>query len=106
MEILCRPVDAAERQRRDIRADQHQVGVKLLHDVELALGAVEGPGALLIRNALELAERLEQGDRQTAMAHQAADSSRDAVEGLALLLQNLQRTQTAIGTTPLMAGGE
>ena len=62
-------VDAAQRHRRDVGADQHQVGAELLHQVELALGPVEGAGALRLRHALEIAERLEQGDLQPEVAH-------------------------------------
>ncbi len=56
-------VDAAQRDRRDVGADQHQVGAQLLHHVELAFRPVERARALRLGQAFEIAERLEQGDR-------------------------------------------
>ena len=52
-------VDPAERSRRDVGADQHQVRPERLHDVELPLRAVEGARALRLGHALEIAKRLE-----------------------------------------------
>ena len=75
-EVVGGAVDAAERGRRDVGADQHQVGAERLHDVELALGAVEGARALRLRHALEVAERLEDGDAQPGVADHPADLGR------------------------------
>ena len=73
VEVGGRAVDPAERDRRDVGADQHQVGAELLHHVELALGAVEGAAALRLGQPLEIAERLEQGDLEARVAHHAPD---------------------------------
>ncbi|MBP1842853.1 hypothetical protein J2046_001107 [Rhizobium petrolearium] len=59
MEIRRRPVDPAERDWRDIRANKQQLGAELLHNVELALGAVEGSLPVGRRHALEIAKGLE-----------------------------------------------
>ncbi|MNZ18563.1 hypothetical protein D3C78_355780 [compost metagenome] len=48
-----------------VAAHQHQVGAQLLHQVELALGAVEVLLQAVAAAALEVAERLEQGDGNT-----------------------------------------
>ena len=77
-------------------ADQHEVGAELLHQVELALGAVEGLGAQRLGQAFEIAERLEQGDLEPVVAHHAADIARAAVEGDEILLEDLD---------PVVAGG-
>ena len=74
-------VDAAERDRGGVRADEDQVGAELAHQVELALGAVEGAGALRLGHALEVAERLEEGEREAGVADHAADLGRGGVVG-------------------------
>ena len=90
-------VDAAERDRRDAGADQHQVGAELLHDIELALGAVEGAAALRLGQALEVAERLEQRDREAGVARHPADVARRAVEGEEVVLENLDAVEARGG---------
>ena len=44
---------------RDRAADQEQPGAQAVHQLELALGAVEGAGAQGLGQALEVAERLQ-----------------------------------------------
>jgi hypothetical protein len=46
----------------DIAAHQHQVGAQLLHQVELALGAVEVLLQAVAAAAFKITKRLEQGD--------------------------------------------
>ena len=89
MEIGRGPVDAAERERRDIAAHQQHVGAELGHDVEFALGAVEGAFALRVRHALEIAERLQCDKLQAEVADALADIGRRAVEGQKIVLENL-----------------
>ena len=96
-EIGGRAVDAAERQRRDVGADKHQIGAELLHQVELALGAVEGARALRLRHALEIAERLEQRDLQPMVAHHPADLGGRAVEGQEVVLEDLDAVEAGRG---------
>ena len=67
-EIRCGAIDAAERGRRNVAADQQQVGLQFLHQVELALGAGEIAGALRLGHALEIAERLERADAKPEIA--------------------------------------
>ena len=64
-------VDAADAVRRDVGADQQQVAAQLLHQVELALRAGEGAGALVAGHALEVAERLEGDDLHAEVGHHA-----------------------------------
>jgi len=90
-------VDAAERQRRDVGADQHEVGTQLAHQVELALGALEGAGALRLRHTLEVTERLEQHDLQPVVAHQLARLARRAVEGQEVVLEDLDAVEAGGG---------
>ena len=92
-EIGGRAVDAAERQRRDVGADEHQIGAELAHQVELALGAVEGARALRLRQALEIAERLEQRDLEAVVADHPADLGRRAVEGQEVVLEDLDAVE-------------
>jgi hypothetical protein len=48
--------------RLGVAADQDHLGAELLHDVELALGALEIAGALRLGHRLEVAERLVEVD--------------------------------------------
>ncbi len=93
-EIVGGAVDAAERERRDVGADEHQVGAELLHQVELALGPIEGARPLRLRQALEIAERLEQRDLEPVVAHHAADLRWRAVEGEEVVLEDLDAVET------------
>jgi hypothetical protein len=89
VEIGRRPFDAAKRYRRDIRADQEKIGAELLHDVELALGPVEGASPQRFRHALEIAERLEQGDLEPIIAHHPPDIRRRPVKRQKVVLEDL-----------------
>ena len=80
--------------RRDGRADQHQVGAKLLHDIEFPLGAVEGAASLRFGQPLEVAERLKQGDRQTGVARHRADVAGRTVERQKVVLEDLDAIET------------
>ena len=72
----------------DIATDQQKVGAELLHDVELAFGAVHVAGALRLRHRLEVAERLEAGDRQAEAFCQIAHVLRRAVERKKVVLED------------------
>jgi hypothetical protein len=96
-EIRSSPVDAAERDRRHIGADQHEIGAEFLHHIELALGAIEGPRALRLRQALEVAERLEQRDLEPGLAHHAADLPGRSVEGEEIVLEDLDAVEARGG---------
>ncbi len=60
-------LDIRQRQRRGVRAHQHQAHAEGRHQVELALGAVEVAPVLRVGHALEIAEWLEQFDDQPAL---------------------------------------
>ena len=96
-EIIRGAVDPAERKGRDVGANQHQIGAELLHDVELALGAVEGAATLWFRHALEVAEWLEERDRQAGVAHHPPDLARRSVEGQEVVLENLDAVEARRG---------
>ena len=93
MEIGGRAVDAAEGQRRDVGADQHQVGAEFLHQVELALRPVEGAAAMRLGHALEIAEGLEERDFEPVVADHAADFGGRAVEGEEVVLEDLDAVE-------------
>ena len=96
-EIRRGAVDAAERGRRNIAADQQQIGLQFLHQVELALGPGEIAGALRLRHALEIAKRLERADRKTEIAAELADVARAAVERQQVVLENLDGVEAGGG---------
>src|SRR5437773_167643 len=58
-EIRRGAINAAERGRRNIAADQQQIGLQFGHQVEFALGSCEVSGALRFGHAFEIAKRLE-----------------------------------------------
>ncbi len=93
LEIVGGPVDAAECGRRDVGADQHEVGAQLAHQVELALGPVEGARTLRLRHSLEIAERLEQRDLQPMIPDHPPDLGRAAVEGEEIVLEDLDAVE-------------
>ena len=72
-QVRRRPVDAAERRRRDVGADEDAAGAELVHQRELAPGALEAARALRLGHALEVAERLEGDDLEPVVADHAAD---------------------------------
>ena len=94
VKIRSRAVDASQRNRRNRRAYQHQVGPKLLHDIELALGAIEGAAPLRLRKALEVAEWLEQRDGQPRIPGHLSDFARRSVEGKEIVFENLDAVET------------
>src|ERR1700687_910945 len=63
-EIGGRAVYTAERLGRNIAADHEHVAADFLHQVELALGAVECTRALLVRHSLEITKRLKRDNLQ------------------------------------------
>ncbi len=78
---------------RDAAADQHQVGLELGHEVELALGAVEIALQLVARPRLEIAERLEQHDAQAAVVGDALHVGWRAFEIEQVILEDLDAVE-------------
>src|SRR5262249_31321497 len=72
------PIDAAERGRRDVAADQEEIGLELLHQVELPLRPRKAARTLRLRHALEIPERLEGADLEPEIAAEVADIGRAA----------------------------
>ena len=83
--------------RRDVAADQQQVAAEFLHQVELALGALEGALPLRFRHAFEIAKRLERDALQAEVRHLPGDVGRRAVEGEQIVLENLDAAETGRG---------
>ena len=87
--IISCAIDTTERMRRDVGADQHQVGPQLLHQIEFALGAIEGLLTVWFRQSFEVTERLEQHDLQAVIADHPANLFRRTIEGQEIVLKNL-----------------
>ncbi len=96
-QIVRRPVDPAQRQRRNGRADEDEVGAELVHRAELASCALEGARALGLGQALEVAEGLEQRNLQARVAHHAADIRGAAIEGEEIVLEDFDGTEPGRG---------
>src|SRR5215207_7564672 len=92
-----RTIDAAERSWRDVAADQHQIGLQFLHQVELALGADEVSRPLWLRHALEITEWLERADRKPEIPAHLADVARAAAERQQIVLENLDGVEAGRG---------
>lgn len=97
MEIGRSAVDAAERDLRDIRADQHQIGAEFAHDIEFPLSPLEGAGAVRFRHALEIAERLEEGDIKPVIGGKRLHLARGGVIGQEIILENLHAGKAGLG---------
>ena len=63
-QIGSRPDIVVDGARLHVAAHQHQIGAQLLHDVELALCAIQVAYPDILRHRLEVAEGLEDGDLQ------------------------------------------
>src|SRR5690606_2224191 len=96
-EIVGGAIHATEREGRHIRADEEKVGAELLHDVELALGAVESALPVGSGHALEVAEGLEEADLEPVVAYHAADIRRTAIECKKVALEDLDAVETGLG---------
>ena len=90
-------VDAAQRFGRHVAADHQEIGAELLHDVELALGAIHRALATSGRHALEVAERLKGDDVEPQLRAGAAHVCRRAVEGYKVVLEDLDRVELGVG---------
>jgi hypothetical protein len=89
VKVSGRSIDAAERRWRDVGADQHEVGAQRVHHLELALGAFEGAAAQRLGEALEIAERLEQRDREAEIARHLPDLGGTRAIGQQIVLEDL-----------------
>ncbi len=97
VKIRCGSVDASERNGRDVRADQNEIRPQFLHDVELPLGTVERPRAEWFRHALEIAERLEQGNLQPEITCHPTDIARTSIESEKIVLEDLDAVKAGLG---------
>ena len=103
-EIVRGPVDAAERYRRDVGADEDPPGAELVHQRELAPRALETAAALRFGHALEVAERLEGDDLEAVVADHGADLLRRAFVGEDVGLENLHALEAGGGDGAQLLG--
>ena len=96
-QVRRRPVDAAERRRRDVRADEDAAGAELVHQLELAPRPLEPARALRLGHALEVAERLEGDDLEAVVADHAADLRRRALVRQHVGLEDLDALEAGAG---------
>ena len=81
----------------DIGADAQELGAQLLHQVELALGAVEIAGAHGLGHALEIAHGLQRDDFEAQILRHGADFARLAAEEGEIVLENLDGAEARAG---------
>lgn len=89
--------------RRARRADQQQIGAEFFHHIELAFEPVEGAGALRLRQAFQIAERLEHGAGEAKVTHQRRHIARGHVGREQIVLEDL-RAVIACGGDGLQFG--
>jgi hypothetical protein len=89
VEVRRSPVDAAKAVGRDIAAYHQEVTAKLLHNVELALGAGEHLGTLRLWHAFKIAEGLEDGTNEAKVLDHTAHVRRRSIEGQQIVLEDL-----------------
>src|ERR1700676_4745319 len=80
VEIRCRAIDSADRGRRNIAADQQQIRLQFLHQVEFVLCAGKVARALRLGHALEIAKRLKRADGKTEIPAELANVARAPIE--------------------------
>ena len=93
-QIIDHPVSVIRCQRRTVRAQQHQIGAKLRHDIELALHPVKRACPLLGRHPFQIAKRLEQGALHPKIADRVTDIARRSREGQQVVFENLDTVKT------------
>ena len=94
MKIRRAAIDAADRLRRYIAAHQQRIAAQLLHQIEFSLGAIEGPLALRLRHAFEIAERLEGNSAQTEIGHLFGNVGRRAVVRQQVAFEDFHAVET------------
>src|SRR5271165_3359984 len=97
VEIRCRAVNSADRGRRNIAADQQQIRLQLLHQVEFVLCAGKVARALRLGHALEIAKRLKRTDGKTEIPAELANVARAPIEREQVILENLDRVEAGAG---------
>ena len=81
VKIGCCAIDAPKRQRRDIRADQHQVGTNSRMTSNFRRARSKARAAMGLWQSLEVAEWLKQGDLEPRVAHHGAYVTRRPSKG-------------------------
>ena len=96
-QVVDEDLPVAEGVAGDVAAHQHQVGAQLLHQVELALGAVEVALQTVAAATLEVAKRLEQGDGQAQVGGQLAHFARTGAVVEQVVLEDLHAVEAGGG---------
>lgn len=96
-EILEEEFALAQGVGGDVAAHQYQVGAQFLHQVELALQAVEVARQAVAAATLEIAERLEQGDRQPQVGAEPAHVTRAATVIEEIVLEDFHAVEAGGG---------
>jgi hypothetical protein len=81
----------------DVAAYQQQVRAERLHDVELALGAIDVARALRLRHRFEVSERLEDRDRQAQRFRDGTHVRGRSVEGQQIILEHFDAVESDRG---------
>jgi hypothetical protein len=82
---------------RDRGADQHRADAELCHDLELVRGPAQVRPQHLVRNALEVAERLVELDPQPELDRPLADLSRCQRAADEVVLEQLDAVEPDLG---------
>ena len=93
-QVVRRPVDAAEAERRDVGADEDGASAQIVHQSEFALRPFETTGALRLGHSLEIAKRLEGDDLEAVVAHHRGDLGGSALVRKHVGLENLDAFET------------
>ncbi len=96
-EIVGGTVDPAQALGRDIGAHHQEIAAELLHGVELSLRSGEDARALRLGHALEISERLVDGDPEAEVTSDPPHVRRRTIEGQEVVLKNLHRLEAGCG---------
>jgi len=97
VQLRGRALRIGERMRRRVRADEHQRRAERLHEVELALGAVEAFREQRLGHALEVAERLVEVDAEAEVGAHRGELARRRRRVDEVVLEQLDRVEPRRG---------
>jgi hypothetical protein len=103
-QVVGRPVDTADRRRRDVGADEDPRGAQLAHQLELAPRPLQAARPLRFRHALEVAERLEGDYLEAVVGDHRADLCRGALVREHVRLEQLHPLEPGRGNGAQLLG--
>src|SRR3974390_1039609 len=80
VKVVGSAVDPAERDGRNIAANEQQIGTQLLHQVELLFNSTKRLLALRFGHSLKIAKRLERADFEAKITAHSGNVARRPVE--------------------------